>query len=50
MENVLFLIGVLACPLAMLAMGGVAWVSGKALGHRNSDASGDDTRVKAIHG
>ena len=29
MENVLLLIAVLACPLGMLAMGGIAWVSAK---------------------
>jgi hypothetical protein len=29
MENALLLIALLACPLGMLAMGGVAWVSAK---------------------
>jgi hypothetical protein len=41
MEKVLLLIAVLACPLGMLAMGGVAWVSAKAFGRRPDRASGE---------
>jgi hypothetical protein len=36
MEGILLLIAVLACPLGMLAMGAIAWVSGKALGNRSN--------------
>lgn len=36
MENLLLLIAVLACPLGMLAMGGIAWVSAKAFRGRSN--------------
>jgi hypothetical protein len=35
MENVLLLVAVLACPLGMLAMGGIAWISAKTFGRRS---------------
>ena len=43
MEKVLLLIAVLACPLGMLAMGGIAWVSAKASGKRSNHGSADVT-------
>jgi hypothetical protein len=33
MESIIFLIALLACPLGMAAMGGIAWVASKA--HRD---------------
>jgi hypothetical protein len=36
MENILLLIALLACPLGMLAMGGIAWISAKAVGGRSN--------------
>jgi hypothetical protein len=46
METVLLLIAVLACPLGMLAMGGIAWISAKAFGKRSTaaDSTGDPAR------
>ena len=41
MEKVLLLTAALACPLGMLAMGGVAWVSAKAFGRRPDRPSGE---------
>lgn len=35
MESILLLIAVLACPLVMLAMGAIAWVTAKAFGRRS---------------
>jgi len=29
-ENIVFVIALLACPLGMAAMGGIAWVAGRA--------------------
>lgn len=43
MENVLLLIAVLACPLGMLAMGGVAWVSAKVF-RRSADSADEAGR------
>lgn len=43
MENLLFLIGVVACPLGMGLMAGVAWMAGKAA---LSDDGTSRTRVK----
>jgi hypothetical protein len=40
MDNVPFLIALLACPLGMLAMGGIAWVSGKVFRGRSDTRSG----------
>jgi len=39
MDKALLLLGVLACPVGMLAMGGIAWVAGK----RNRSGQRDPT-------
>jgi len=39
MDKALPLLAVLACPLSMLAMGGIAWVAGK----RNRSGQRDPT-------
>ena len=40
MHSVLLILGLLACPLGMVAMGGIAWAAGK-LGLGRSSASAD---------
>jgi hypothetical protein len=35
MRDAIFILGLLACPLGMLAMGAVAWISGKVSGGRS---------------
>ncbi len=39
MDKALLLLGVLACPVGMLAMGGIAWIAGK----RNRSSQRDTT-------
>ena len=45
MEKVLLLIAVLACPLGMLAMGGIAWISAKTFGRRSDREVGEAHRA-----
>jgi hypothetical protein len=46
MRDAIFILAVLACPLGMLAMGAVAWVSGKAFGDRPRSSSKDPVPEK----
>jgi hypothetical protein len=41
MHSVLLILGLLACPLGMLAMGGTAWAAGK-LGRGKPSGSHDE--------
>lgn len=41
MHSVLLILGLLACPLGMLAMGGMAWAAGK-LGRGKTSAGHND--------
>ena len=41
MHSVLLILGLLACPLGMLAMGGIAWAAGK-LGRGKTSAGHSD--------
>src|SRR2546422_379112 len=42
MHSVLLILGLIACPLGMLAMGGMAWVAGK-LGRGKTSADRDES-------
>jgi hypothetical protein len=44
MHSVLLILGLLACPVGMLAMGGMAWVAGK-LGREKTSAGHDDGQL-----
>ena len=39
MDKALPLLALLACPLSMLAMGGIAWVAGKARSDRRDSST-----------
>ena len=41
MHSVLLILGLIACPLGMLAMGGIAWAAGK-LGFGHSSGTVDE--------
>jgi hypothetical protein len=48
MDKALLLLGLLACPLGMLAMGGIAWVAGKTFKRSNNavaDTAMDESRA-----
>jgi hypothetical protein len=50
MENILFLVALLACPLGMLAMGGIAWVSAKAFRGRSNRLTRMTARASCMPG
>jgi hypothetical protein len=47
MESALVVLAVLACPLMMLAMGGIAWVAARFRGE-NADAVEDPERLRPV--
>jgi hypothetical protein len=47
-HSILLILGLLACPLMMLAMGGIAWFAGKLGRGKTSPGHGDHSQAQAV--